>query len=183
MLSGRGPLPWLLPAILVALVVGTAASGAVARVLGTRRIVGWVLLVSLGVILAATLTPLRGAFAGTLGSGTCDFSRLALPSIDDLLQPDDTALNILIFIPLGAAIGILPGSRRKTGILAAAIALPFAIEASQLLVTALDRACQSGDLVDNLTGLGIGLAAGVTVGWLVPGLGRPGDRPAPSPTT
>jgi hypothetical protein len=44
-----------------------------------------------------------------------------------------------------------------------AVALPFAIEATQLVVTSLDRACQSADVSDNLTGL----ALGVVAGWFV----------------
>ena len=176
MFSGRGPLPWLMPGIAIALLVSIVASGATGRALGVRRIVAWVLLISLGVILSATLTPLRGAFDGGTGSSTCDFSRLGLPSIEEVLRGEDVGLNIFIFIPFGLAIGIVPRSRRKSAIVVVAIALPFAIEAIQLLVPALDRGCESADVVDNLTGLVIGLAAGTIIGRLVPGLGRPAPR-------
>ena len=71
-----------------------------------------------------------------------------------------------MFIPLGATIGLLPGSRRKAAIVIAAIALPFAIETTQLLAPALDRACESADVVDNLSGLAIGLVGGVVAGRL-----------------
>ena len=37
--------------------------------------------------------------------------------------------------------------------------MPFLIEAVQLVATPLGRVCQSGDVVDNLTGLVIGLVA------------------------
>lgn len=70
--------------------------------------------------------------------------------------------------------------------LAAAVALPFVIEATQLLVPSLGRACESADVVDNLTGLVLGLAAGAVVARFAPTLGRPSEpggkvpaRPAP----
>ena len=56
--------------------------------------------------------------------------------------------------------------------LLAAIALPFAIEAVQFAVTPLGRACQSADVVDNLTGLLVGLVAGTIVAWLVSAVHR-----------
>jgi hypothetical protein len=46
------------------------------------------------------------------------------------------------------------------------VALPFAIEGFQLVVTPLGRACQSADMVDNLTGLVLGLGAGWVAGTL-----------------
>ena len=58
-------------------------------------------------------------------------------------------------------------------VVVAAIALPFAIEATQLLVPLLGRGCESADVVDNLIGLAIGLAIGLVAGWLLPGVRRP----------
>ena len=55
-------------------------------------------------------------------------------------------------------------------IVVAAIVLPFAIETTQQLVLWLDRACESADVVDNLTGLAIGLAGGVVVRRLIDGV-------------
>ena len=77
-----------------------------------------------------------------------------------------------MFIPLGAAIGLVPGSRRKAVLVTGAIALPFAIEATQLLVPWLDRACESADVVDNLMGLALGLVAGVIAGRIARGADR-----------
>jgi glycopeptide antibiotics resistance protein len=80
-----------------------------------------------------------------------------------------------MFIPLGATIGLVPRSRRMAVVLIAAIALPFAIETAQLLLPVLDRACESADVVDNLTGLFIGLSGGVVAGRIGKSLpGRPG---------
>jgi glycopeptide antibiotics resistance protein len=151
-------------------VLSSIFSRAVGVALSVRPVVAWVLLLSLGVILAATLTPLHDAFEGGRGSGTCDFSRIGLAPIDELRRLGDVSLNVLIFIPFGLAIGIVPRSRRKAAIVAAGVALPFAIEAIQLLVPVLARACQSADVVDNLTGLIVGLAAGTVVGRVLPAL-------------
>jgi hypothetical protein len=153
--------PWLLPGSLVAFVLAVPLSTRASRWLRTTRPVAWVILLSLGVILAATLTP-PGADPAfrVVAVGSCDLSRFGPPSLAQLLAPSDVTGNILGFIPLGFAIGLVPGSRRKALALAAAAALPFAIEATQLLVTSLGRVCQSGDVVDNLTGLAIGLVLG-----------------------
>ena len=151
--------PWLLPGSAIALVVGVAASGPVGRSLGITRIVAAVIIVNLGVILAATLTPCPCLPQPGAG-GACDLSRTGLASPLQLVTSFDTAGNMLAFIPLGFAIALIPRSRRKGGLLAGAVALPFAIEAIQLLATPLGRACQSADVVDNLTGLVLGLVAG-----------------------
>jgi glycopeptide antibiotics resistance protein len=165
---GEDPgLPWFLPGVAIAFVVSIAASGVVGRALGVRRPVAVALILSLGAILAATLTPQWEALAfGARGPASCDFSRIWLAPIGKLLSGDDSGGNILMFIPFGVAISLLPRSRRKAAIVVAAIALPFAIETIQLLLPVLDRACESADVVDNLTGLVIGLGGGSVAGWL-----------------
>jgi hypothetical protein len=164
----------LVPGIVVTLAVSILASGALGRWLRVRRSIAWALLFSLGVILSATLSPLDGAEGVTQDAvRTCDFSRTWPASMSDVLQGNDVALNIVMFLPLGCAIGIAPLSRRKMLVLVGAIALPFAIEAVQLFVVPLDRACQTADIVDNLTGLTIGLVAGAVIAWLAPVIRRP----------
>jgi glycopeptide antibiotics resistance protein len=166
-IPGVSPLPWLLPGIAVACVVTVVASGRVGLWLGVRRTVAGGLILGLGMILAGTLTPTRSALDhGTGSSASCDLTRMSLASLADILKFYDAGLNILLFIPLGATIGLVPRSRRKAAIVVAAIALPFVIETVQLLVPALDRACESADVVDNLTGLAIGLAVGAVAGRL-----------------
>ena len=85
---------------------------------------------------------------------------------------------MVMFVPLGFAIAVLPWSHRKAAVLVAAVALPFVIEATQLLVAPLGRACESGDGVDNLTGLFIGLAAGAVVSTLAPMIDRTAEPEA-----
>jgi hypothetical protein len=69
------------------------------------------------------------------------------------------------------AIGLWPRSRIKVALIVGAVALPIVIETIQLVATALDRACQSADASDNLTGLAIGLVLGFALGGLAPSLG------------
>jgi hypothetical protein len=51
-------LPWLVPGVALALVVSIVATGRLARWFSVPRVVAWVLIMSTGVILAATMTPL-----------------------------------------------------------------------------------------------------------------------------
>jgi hypothetical protein len=178
MIPGSAVVPFLLPGIVASVLVSLLVAGAVGRALNVRWGVAWLLVCSFGVILAATLMPHKEAFDGIQGSGTCDFSRLGLAPLRDLLKGYDAGLNVLIFIPFGVAIAMVPRSRPKAALLVGAVALPFLIETAQLLVPAINRSCQSADVVDNLTGLVIGLAAGALVAWLVPGLRRPVGRPS-----
>jgi glycopeptide antibiotics resistance protein len=160
-------LPWLLPGAAISLIASVAVSGAVGRYLRVRRKVAWMMVLSLGIILAATMTPQWEALAyGAQGSSSCDFSRIGMAPLRELLRFGDTSFNVLMFIPLGATIAFIPRSRLKVVVLIAAIALPFAIETAQLLLPVLDRACESADVVDNLTGLAIGLAGGSVAGWV-----------------
>jgi glycopeptide antibiotics resistance protein len=122
------------------------------------------LIVSLGIILSATLTPLGGSLDfDTVIPGSCDFSRIGLPPLGSFRGLNDTSLNVLLFIPLGFSVALLPRSRRALTVILAAIALPFVVEATQLLLPALARGCESADVVDNLTGLAIGLVGGLVV--------------------
>ena len=153
-------LPWFLPGVAISVVVSLAVCGAVGRALGVRREIAWAMVLSLGIIAAATLTPQSAALDfGARGPAFCDFSRIWPAPWRELISADESGGNILMFIPLGAAIGLLPSSRRKAAIVVGAIALPFAIETTQLLVPWLDRFCESADVVDNLTGFVLGLVA------------------------
>jgi VanZ like family len=160
--------PWFWPGLVVSGLLGVLLSERVARRFQTSRGVAWVLVAAVGLIISAALTPLRGADVPTW-SGGCDFSRLWFPPVDRLVGINDTSLNVLLFIPLGLALAALPTSRNKAILLLAAIAAPFAIEAIQAWTPILARGCESADVVDNLSGLVLGLAAAATVRRLWPG--------------
>jgi len=151
--------PWFMPGVLVSIAASVALAIPLGRAMTVRPVVAGALVLTLGIVLSATLTPLRGAIeAGAAGTGVCDLSRLGLAPIAELMTLNDTSLNILLFVPLGVVVGQVPRTRRMAGILLASIALPFLIEMIQLVASDLARGCQSADVVDNLTGLCIGTA-------------------------
>lgn len=135
-----------------------------ARRLKTSWAVAGLFVGSAGTILAATLTPLAGQPEVAAGSvRSCDFARMAPPPLEALLQVDDVSLNVLLFVPLGIAVGLLPVARRTIPTAGLAVVLPFAIEATQQLAPVLGRGCESADVVDNLTGLLGGGVIGVVL--------------------
>ena len=175
-MRGYNVLPWLLPGLLVSILVGVAVSRRVGRVFGAAPTVGWALVVGFGLVVSATLTPLRGGLdLGATGIGTCDLSRIGIAPLDQLLRPGDTSLNVLLFMPLGLATALVPGSRRKNVLAGVALLSPLAIESAQLLLPVLGRGCQSADVFDNLTGLVIGWLIGTGATILGGGVAPPTD--------
>lgn len=156
-------IPLFLPGVALSVLMGFLLASRGSRPLRTHPAVVWLLIVSVGVIVAATLTPQREALAtGAHSSGTCDMRRLGLAPLSIYLSVNETSANVVLFAPLGIAVALLPRGRRKYLCLVAALALPFLIETTQLLLPALARGCQVADVVDNLTGLILGLVVGVT---------------------
>lgn len=155
----------LWPGALLAAILGLALAIPVARALGTWRWSAALLVFSLGLIAAATLTPSREALeVGEVSTGTCDFSRVRIATIAELLQLDDPGFNLLLFLPLGIAIGLIRRRRVRFALAVASIGLSPAIELIQLVAVQLDRACQTSDIFDNLTGLVLGFVIGTLVG-------------------
>jgi hypothetical protein len=151
----------------VAIAVGILASGRVGSWLRIHRIHAALLLVSVGVVIAGTLTPLADAnVTPPVGARTCDLTRTWLATPMDFASGDDVAINVMMLMPLGFALGAMPFAGRKLGLVAGSVALPFAIEGLQLVLVVLGRGCQAADVVDNLTGLFIGLVAGLPISWL-----------------
>jgi len=106
-------IPWLLPGLGVSVVAAIIIGWVLERALRAGPLLSWALVVSLRVIVSATLTPSRAAIdSGGSGIRGCDYSRIGLAPIHEILQFGDRGLNVLLFIPLGVAIGLLPGSRR-----------------------------------------------------------------------
>jgi glycopeptide antibiotics resistance protein len=155
--------PLFLPAFLVAVVAAVVLTPTVAPMLASRRRTTFLLILSIGLIGTATLTPLQSALEGLVTyPGTCDLRRFGL---SDLIfggqRLNDARLNVLLFIPLGVAIGLLHPLRRKLVLFAIAALSPIVIELMQLLAVKLGRGCQLADVVDNLIGLAIGFLLGV----------------------
>jgi hypothetical protein len=158
MLAG---MPLLLPALAASVAVAAIMRAWVAARLATGSGTAFALLVTVGGIAAVTLTPALGDLPA---DRPCELTRLTPIPLDQIVSVTNRGLNVLLFIPLGVIVGALPRSRAKAAVLAAAIAFPFAIELAQYAASELGRACQGIDVLDNLTGLGIGmLGAGLDV--------------------
>lgn len=159
--------PLFLPGLAVAALLGLVVGRPLATKLGCSPFHAWFLVVSLGIVLAATLTPLRAAFEqGATGPTSCDLSRIWFAPLAAYLRPGDIAGNVLMFIPLAFAIRLLPPSGPRRRLIVGLFLLPIVIEASQLTVGFLDRACQGGDVVDNSAGVVVGLLLGSVVALL-----------------
>jgi hypothetical protein len=158
----------LFPLVLGLFLVACAlAAPAVGRWLGARGAVAFVLLASLALVITATLLPTADAMTGVASDGTCDLTRLGFPTVSEVRGDSQTRLNLLLFLPLGVSISLLPLGFRSVMIAAGAVALPFVIEGLQLTVHVLGRGCQSADVIDNLTGLAIGSAAGLLLRFVI----------------
>ena len=163
------------------MLLGAAASGALLLLvaLGLRHRVGWVaafagpaLLWSLLVIALVTLIPANGA-PGIVPADT----RLASCSWDVggpaptgfwIFQNGQRALNTALFVPSGVLL-VLAAARWRAGRVLVPVGLALlavysaAIEAVQLEVARIDRACDVTDFVDNVSGAAIGVAIGLAL--------------------
>jgi hypothetical protein len=155
--------PWFLPGVVASTIVAGLTGRRIGRALFVSPVLGFLLAAAVAVVVSATLLP--GA-PGSVGSGTCDMTRLGLPSWSEFVRPGEILFNILLFVPLGGIIGLLPASHHRLTVVLVAYASPVAIEVIQLVAVPLGRECQSGDVIDNLTGLTVGALAGAAVRWL-----------------
>ena len=130
---------------------------------GVHRRLAAASLFAAGLVIAVTLTPGGEAIAGGAPQHmvTCDVSRLAPLPPAALGRLTDESLNVYLFIPLGIALAFVPASRWSLLFGSVALALPIAIEMLQAAVPSLGRVCQSGDVIDNWSGLALGLAVGL----------------------
>ena len=165
---------WFFPAVGLSVIVSILSAVPLSRALRSSRLLAAMLVLSLGVIVSATLTPLQSQVPA-LVDRSCDFGRLWFIPLRELSSINDSSLNIVLFIPFGLAVGLVPDGPRRVIVEFAALMLPVAIEMVQLWASPLARGCQSADVIDNLTGLAIGLAAAAVTRRLVPSASAPRD--------
>ncbi|QAY73026.1 VanZ family protein [Agromyces protaetiae] len=84
-------------------------------------------------------------------------------------SPTEFALNIAMFLPLGALFALLAGRRRIVAAFAAAVAVSIAIEVAQIPME--DRISDPRDLLANAAGAAIGIV-GVTIVWAIGAIAR-----------
>ena len=104
--------------------IAIVASASLGRFLRASRLHAALLILALGLVLMATLPPTGAAIAGQ-GSyqDFCDLGRMTPASLPVLLRPNDTSLNVLLFVPLGTALGALARSRQKSILIGVAFLL------------------------------------------------------------
>lgn len=157
-------LTWFWPSVAVAVLVSWMVAPAVARILRTERWLAWLLVFSVGFILAATATPIRAPVGIDIEiQRACDLTRRSFATLPEVTAWSDVVVNIGVYIPVGVAVALLPISVRSGVAVLGVIALPAAVEGLQFLAPLLARGCQSADVVDGLTGLMIGLGVGLIV--------------------
>jgi VanZ family protein len=161
--------PWFVPGMAIAFALMPLMAPWVGRVLRTPVIIAGLLVVSVGMVLAATLTPLVAAEPAPGIRGACDMTAPVPPPRSVLLALNDRSLNVLLFLPLGLAVALLPRSPRTVGVWCAAFLASLFIEGTQLALPTLGRGCEIADVFDNLTGLalGIGLVTAVRVAGVI----------------
>ena len=159
-----------------------AVSGAACALLAValRRRLGWVtagsiagLVWALAVIASITLIPANGAPGIVYADrrlATCSWD-IGGPAPDGfwIFSGGQRMLNVLVFVPAGALL-VLALARwprlARVGVpvgLALLAAYSIGIEATQLELARLDRACDVTDVIDNVTGAVLGIAIGIVL--------------------
>jgi hypothetical protein len=171
-------LTWFWPVMILAVAVSALLGSTIAGVLRIGRPLATFLLVGIGLVVAATLTPVRAPLGVDLTVlRSCDLGR-TLPTIAQLTTWSEVTLSLAAFLPAGVAIGLLPRSVRSGVVLLGIVALPVAVEVAHFLVPVLARACKSGNAIDGELGLAIGAVVGVAI-RLGDGIRRRRRRAAP----
>ena len=121
-----GTTPLVFPVLLVVAVVSALAAPWAARRTGLAGLPAALLLFSFGAVLAITLTP--GIGGDPSAPITCK-GLVPAPSLSELWSlTNENGQNVLLYVPLGLFIGLIPRRSVLVGAGIAAAAMPFAIE-------------------------------------------------------
>jgi hypothetical protein len=162
-----------------------AVSGGLCALLALvlRPRLGWVsalsiagLLWSVAVIASITLIPANGAPGVVSAEGrltTCSWD-IGGPAPEGfwIFAGGQRLLNTVVFVPSGVLL-VLAAARWRTAWvlvpvgLALLAAYSVAIEATQLALARIDRACDVTDVIDNITGAAIGVGIGIVLALVI----------------
>jgi VanZ like protein len=162
-----------------------AASGVLCGLLALvlQRRLGWLSAVaiagfvwSLAVIGTITLIPANGAPGIVSAEGrltTCSWD-IGGPAPDGfwIFSGGQRLLNVVVFVPSGALLVLACARWRAAWVLvplglAGLAAYSIGIEATQLALARIDRACDVTDVIDNVTGAALGVGAGIVLAVLL----------------
>ncbi|MFJ6772506.1 hypothetical protein ACIQOV_16295 [Kitasatospora sp. NPDC091257] len=161
-----GGMPMFWPGLLLSLVPAALLNRPVGRLLRAHWVVGFVLLLGLGGVVAATLLP--EAFRLSEGAVRhCSVLGARPRSPYELLHVRHIELKLAAFAPVGFAAALAGTRRRAVVALLGAAALPFAVVAVRYAVPAIGRACDVQDVWDGVQGVALGAALGLVAGPLV----------------
>jgi glycopeptide antibiotics resistance protein len=126
-------------------------------------------LLSVGLVVAITLTPLDAAASTAQGIGQGSFVLEAPPtkifrSPSEWWPIDDRSLNILLFVPLGFVVALMPRRWFLPAVVVALLA-PVVVEGLQWLLPVLRRDPQWQDVADNMVGVVVGVLIAVAARW------------------
>lgn len=178
-------LPLLVPTFAVGVVLAFVLRGRVSRALAMPGWAAWLLVASLGLVVALTLTPQRwGTPAATVFAA---FDGAAGEPVGTPLwrwpwqwwPVDARTWNVLLFVPLGVAVAFVGRRGVRWVLVAGLLAAPLAIEGVQYAVAWLVRDPQWQDVVDNVTGAVLGLALGALLRATLRRRTPPPTRPHP----
>ncbi|MEJ7832396.1 MAG: VanZ family protein [Nocardioides sp.] len=131
----------------------------------TCALLAWSVVV-IGLITLIPATGAPGVVAAEDRLQTCSWD-IGGPAPDGfwIFSGGQRLLNAAVFVPSGALLVVAAARWRRAWVtvpigLAALAAYSVAIEAAQLALARLDRACDVTDIVDNVTGAGIGVLIG-----------------------
>jgi glycopeptide antibiotics resistance protein len=148
-----------------------------------RQRLGWVSAIaiagfvwSLAVLGTITLLPADGAPGIVAAEGrqtTCSWD-IGGPAPEGfwIVPGGQRLLNVVVFIPSGALLVVAVARWRAAWVLVPAglallAAYSVAIEATQLALARLDRACDVTDVIDNVTGAVFGVGVGIVLAALL----------------
>ncbi|MGO4256269.1 hypothetical protein [Marmoricola sp. RAF53] len=164
--------PWALPTTIALTLAALLLAPRCARRFGGRAFGWWFFLSSVGVFAAVTMTPAGGDFTAGFSGHVIRSMAPTLPGMRDLRSLDEVSLNVLVGVPVGAAIALLAHQLRRWWPLLF-VGLPLVSELVQGALPGLNRVgFLLGDAITNL--LGIALGTGACAAVLLARAVRPG---------
>lgn len=160
---------------------GLACLGLAAAV---RRRTGWPWAVCLGLFVWSlvvlgliTLLPANGAPGVVPAEDRLDYCSWDIggPAPDGfwIVAGGQRLLNTLVFVPSGALLVLVAARWRRLASVTVPIGFALLagysvlIELTQLALARLDRACDVTDMIDNITGAGLGIVVGIVLALVV----------------